>query len=564
MPASLDQLLKRLEQSKTLYGTASAGRISRLLMQLKSRRFTTADELIRFHEAVLFLRSFPPNPQVLHQAEAILTSFRHRVAGLRTAGADLSPFDPLEVSGIDGTTIEATFSFDEAGWLANRFPRDVELVWGDYEEEAAMANTWPRFFPLLEEDAYVEANIPWQRWLLAARGRTRELDWLLHRFQELKLSHRAKAELYDSLKIPIRWRLENQPASRTRNRRRVPAVFYHRTPLIERAEVSLEEELARPGPELQRLRRREGEKIVNLVREVMAVRYRELYGTTRGDPTSVVRADVGRGVVIYLWCLPPELRLPLRAYVAGLTLKNGVPINYIEAIALFDWMEIGFNTFYTFRNGETAWIYAQALRVLHRLMGIRCISVYPYQIGENNEEAIESGAFWFYRKLGFRPGRPDLLRLTEREEEKISRKPGYRTPSRTLRRLAQSHIFYEIPGAEAGAWDRFSTRHLGMAVNRLMASRFQGNSDRIRQASTAAVERALGVRTRGWSQLECWAFENFALVLALIPDLARWTPQEKRDLIAIIRAKVGRNEMRYLQLLQKHARLREELLKLGS
>ena len=496
MPASLDQLLKRLEQSKTLYGTPGADDVSRLLTHLQSRRFTTAAELIRFHEAVLFLRAFPPNPRVLRQAETILTSFWRRVAELRAAGADVSPFDPLEVSGMDGTSIEATFSFDEAQWLANRFPRDVELAWDDYDEEAAMANTWPRFFPLLEEDAYVEANIPWRRWLQAARGRTRELDWLLHRFQELKLAQHAKAELYDSLKIPVRWRLENHPASRTRNWRRVPAVFYHRTPLIERAQVSLEEELARPGPELQRLRRREGEKILNLVREVMAVRYRELYGTTRGDPTSVVHADVGRGVTIYLWGLAPVLRLPLRAYVAGFTLKNGVPINYIEAIALFEWMEIGFNSFYTFRNGETAWIYAQALRLLHRLMGIRCISVYPYQIGDNNEEAIESGAFWFYRKLGFRPGRPDLLRLTEREEEKILRYPGYRTPFRTLRRLAQSHVFYELPGAEPGAWDRFSTRGLGLAVNRRMAREFQGNSDHIRRVSAGVVQRPLGIRAR--------------------------------------------------------------------
>jgi hypothetical protein len=40
--------------------------------------------------------------------------------------------------------------------------------------------------------------------------------------------------------------------------------------------------------------------------------------------------------------------------VAGFTLKNGVPINYIEAIGLCEWMEVGFNTFYRFRGGEAA------------------------------------------------------------------------------------------------------------------------------------------------------------------------------------------------------------------
>src|SRR4029077_9499607 len=146
-------------------------------------------------------------------------------------------------------------------------------------------------------------------------------------------------------------------------------------------------------------------------------------------------------------------RLPLRAYTAGFTLKNGVPINYIEAIGLCEWIEIGFNTFYTFRDGETACVYAQVLRCLHALMGATCFSVYPYQIGKDNDEAIESGAFWFYRKLGFRPGRADLLELTRREEKRIGSDPKYRTSARTLRRLADDHVFYELPGTETGAWD---------------------------------------------------------------------------------------------------------------
>ena len=218
-----------------------------------------------------------------------------------------------------------------------------------------------------------------------------------------------KAELYESLRVPLRWSLENSAVTRTRNWKRAPSVFYHSdadgTPLISRSQVSLAAELARRPPKLTKLSRKQGAEVMDLIREVMLVRYRELYGTTLGDPVSVGRADVGRGVSIYLWNLPPDRRLPLRAYVAGLTLKNGVPINYIEAIGLCEWMEVGFNTFYTFRGGEAGWIYAQVLRSLCHMMGTTCVSVYPYQLGHDNDEAIESGAFWFYRKLGFRPGR---------------------------------------------------------------------------------------------------------------------------------------------------------------
>ena len=81
-------------------------------------------------------------------------------------------------------------------------------------------------------------------------------------------------------------------------------------------------------------------------------------------------------------------------------------------------------------------------------MGTTCVAMYPYQLGHKNEEAIESGAFWFYRKLGFCPGRADLLKLVEREEKRIANDPKYKTPARTLRRLSEGHAFYELPGSQ--------------------------------------------------------------------------------------------------------------------
>jgi hypothetical protein len=297
----------------------------------------------------------------------------------------------------------------------------------------------------------------------------------------------------------------------------------------------------------------------------MVVRYRELYGTTLGDARWVVRADLGRGVVMHFWGLPPSRRLPLRAYLAGYTLKNGVPINYIEAIGLCEWIEVGFNTFYTYRHGETAWIYAQALRCICALTAAKCISIYPYQIGQNNDEAIESGAFWFYRKLGFRSGCPDLQSLCEREENKIAADPRHRTSPRTLKRLADAHMFYELGRPQqTGPWDTFSTRNLGLLVNRRMAREFDGDGQKIRHASTAAITRILKIKTSGWIPAELQSLENWSLVLALIPGLSGWSPDEKRQLIKIIRAKSAPNEMPYLRQTQNHLRLREALLRLGA
>jgi hypothetical protein len=569
MPATLDVLLTRLEAAKSNFGRGASTNAQALLDRLAGQQFRDSKSLIRFHESLLFLRAFPPSRRLVAQIEQLLNTFHKRVEKPRELGADMSVFDDFDTSGIAGTTMQDALSFDAARWLARRIPRNVEIAWDDYEEERVMGSTWPRFIPLLAEDADVEANIPWRRWLDTARGRERDLEWLIRRFEQLPVSDRQRAELYDSLRLPLRWHLGNLKLSRSRNWARPRQFYIHSAPLLVRSQVSLARELAQPKTRLVKLSRREGEAVIDDIRAVMVVRYRELYGTTLGDPNSVVRATLGRGVVMYFWNLPAERRLPLRAYVAGFTVKNGVPINYIEAIGLCEWIEVGFNTFYTYRQGETAWIYAQALHCLCTFTGATTISVYPYQIGQNNDEALDSGAFWFYRKLGFRSGSADLEQLARSEEQKIATNPRYRTPKRTLKRLAESHVLYEPdrgdPSAsEKGAWDTFSTRNLGLRVNRRMAREFEGDNERIRRASVLEVSRALGVNVSRWNVAERQAFENWSLVLALIPNLGRWTPQEKKDAARVIRAQAGPNEMHYLRLTRQHLQLRAGLLHLGS
>ena len=181
--------------------------------------------------------------------------------------------------------------------------------------------------------------------------------------------------------------------------------------------------------------------------------------------------------------------------------------------------------------------------------------------------------------------------MCEKEEKKIAANPKYRTPRRTLKRLAEAHMFYEFdcrselnrwsrpsrpafkvgisdwalaPEGHFGFWDTFSIRNLGLLINRRMAREFNGDSQKIRRASKAAVARALRINTDRWPLNEQQSLENWSLVLALIPDLAHWSPEEKQTVIKIIRAKSARNEMSYLRQTQKHARLRAELIRLGS
>jgi hypothetical protein len=233
--------------------------------------------------------------------------------------------------------------------------------------------------------------------------------------------------------------------------------------------------------------------------------------------------------------------------------KNGVPAGYVELLSLFERAEVGFNLYYTFREGESAWLYARILRLYRQVLGVTCFSVDPYQIGHQNPEAVDSGAFWFYRKLGFRPADPEVARLVEREERRMGRSPGYRSSKATLERLANGYLLYS-DAADGRAWDRFRVRNIGLAVEREIASRYRGDPHAMRQAAQAKAAGILGVK----------GSNDLALVLSLIPELAKWTAEEKAAAVKILRAKEGGPEAHYLRLMQRHARMRAAFLAIGS
>ena len=565
MKPSLSRRLEKLEQCRHCYGRGCAAEVERLLRSFTGVEAHDVASLIRFHDVLLFFRAFPQSRRVAVLAEKLLSGIDRQMTLLREEGADWEQFDDEQFSGIAGTVVRDTFTYEVAQWLEQQYPEQISVEWNIDEQARPMAIGLPQLMPLIADDSLVEADTPYLDWLdNAAGGEDKILVWLLRRVNNLPVPILQKTSLYDGLRISINWELGDSDATRTRMRRNPAQMYYHREPLIQRKQVSLAEELEAASLPVRKLSRSEGAGLLDQVKAALTVRYRELYGTTRGDPSSVVEADVGRGVHIFLWGLPPERRLPLRAYHAGITFKNGVPINYIEGISLFEWMEVGFNTFYAFRDGETAWIYSKVLHLLHQLTGVTTISVYPYQLGHDNEEAIKSGAFWFYRKLGFRPGRPELLALTEREETKMARNASHRTSASALRKLAAHHVFFEFGNGPRGSWDTFSTRNLGLAVQQSLARRFRGDPEAMRLATTAALAKTLGVNTEKMTALQLSALQNFALILSLVPELQHWSAADKGSLTAIIRAKTAPVETTYLRELQRHASLRKALLHLGS
>jgi hypothetical protein len=294
MTSKLNSVLDALEQSKRRFGDGDRTTLEALRFLAKAK-FNDAEELIRFHEALLFFRAYPPSSRVLNVVDANLKKFDEHVSTLQESDADLSSLDAPEVSGITRGSVTSNFSYPIVRWLAATHPSQLSIDWEWFEEEERFGANMPRFIPLLDEEAMVEAHVPYRDYLRLAKGRANEVVWLVERFESLQLSQKERAERFDSLKIHVRWDYRAR-ASRTAMKLGGRPIFFHDRPLISRRDVSLVEELKSKRIEVRKLSPAAGKKILEISRVTSAVRYRELHGFTFGNPRQVLKATLGRGI----------------------------------------------------------------------------------------------------------------------------------------------------------------------------------------------------------------------------------------------------------------------------
>ena len=562
-PPRIERLLAALESARR--ERADQAGVEAVLAKLEKVRFREADALLRFHDALLYLAAFPSRPTVRRRAARTLRTFAERVT--RLDGGDVSALEEAGHSGVAETSVTTTFSFD---LLRSFRGRRLEIDWDLQENADRLGAGLARFLPLLEEESLVDANVPYAAWVAAARNaawldaaqKGDAVSWLLARFEGLPFTPAERAERFDALGLSVRWDLGRSPWSRTALRVRSGPAFFHRRALLSRGDVDLRKEIGGPALPVRRLAAAAGLRTLDAARAALATRYREFYGFNHGDAARTIEVDGGRGIRLHFFGLPPARRLPLRAAAAFLISRNGVPVGYGDGFVLFERIDLSFNVFPEYRDGETAFIFARLLRACRRLFGATVFSIDPYQIGFGNDEAIESGAFWFYRRLGFRSASPAVEGLAVREEGRLAKDRGYRSSPRVLRELAGSGVILDAEDPGNRAWDRFHIRNIGLAVERRMAASGLP-APQFLARSAARLARIVPSRP-GRHRPRTDAFASLAAALDLVPGLARWSAADLGALAKILDAKSSPSERSYMRLLQRHDRLRTALLRLGS
>ena len=114
-----------------------------------------------------------------------------------------------------------------------------------------------------------------------------------------------------------------------------------------------------PPRRIRRLGEADARAMLDLAREAMVTRSRDLYTFTAANLGDACLVDCGDGLEFFCIGVEPEQRLLLDAVYGLLTLRNGVPIGYALFSALWRSSEVAYNVFETFRGGESAWVYGR-------------------------------------------------------------------------------------------------------------------------------------------------------------------------------------------------------------
>ncbi len=568
--------LAALEHIARQYGRHLGRDKLALLGRLERADLPNAAAVARLHEALCFLRAYPDSREVESRVARMLGAFARRT--------DLQRFrHRLADSGIAGTAIRFRFFHAMAEWLAGRWPARLSLDWSDFEHRDRLETFLPLFALGAEIPGLDEYDLGLRGWVRAMKGPAgSDAAWLVRRFAALELGEAARERLYDELDPPMILRPDPSGVPPTPSRTlafHAPAPRALQRGPLSRSRPDPREELARPPRRVRGVSPAEGAALVDLAREAMVTRSRDLDAFSYGDPRDVRMVDCGGGLAFACIGVRPERRLLLESVYAFLTLRNGVPIGYVLNSALWGSAEIAYNVFDTFRGAEAGRVYGRVLAMIAQLFGADSFTIFPFQLGHENQEAIESGAWWFYRKFGFVPRERATIALMRQEEARMARNPRHRSSPATLRRLARENVFYHAGARRDDVIGLLPIPSVGIAATRFLAANWGSDRERAERECAAEAARILevpcdarpgagvapdasgraagGVLTpRGWSRDERLWWRRWAPLVCMLPGVSGWSAAERAALAAVIRAKGGRRESDFVRAFDAHLRLR--------
>lgn len=533
--------IRRLIDIRNRYNASLSAEKLHLLQQIAGGKFESARELRRLHSALCFIRAFPDSTQHYRLAHAALATMEKRVRELTRAERS-----KLRDTGIAGTSLHYQFSYEVACWLQRRAPANVSIDWSDDPDPPGLDEILAHLLQPADEEYFDSGWITGKDWVANAckESATTDFEWLLIQLKERRFAS-IWSSLYNAAELWLKWDLRNARLSKSLNTfplRKICA----RPNGLRKPSGTVAKEIMQPLESLTLLQPRAGSRLIDVAMASLAVRHRETNHFNHANPREVWLADVGEGVSIAIFGLLEDYRYPLECTMGYLILSNGTPIGYGGASMLFLQANTGVNIFDEYRGSEAAHLWVQVMRVFHHLAGCTRFIANSYQFGADNDEALRSGAFWFYYRLGYRPVSREIRELARRSSRT-------RNDLKLLRRLTSCDMHLTLPGARPSElfeerWLETSSLLATAVLNVAGGRTRKGAAERV----ATRLAKDLGIRSFArWSPAERYAFERIAPLVA-ITGPENWSAADKRSLCTLLRAKGGAREADFARQLGQH------------
>jgi len=512
------------------FGPKEARDKLRLLGDLSGTARVPTAEVPVLLDAVCFLRAYPDDAAVARRAKEVGESLRSRLSPRQASSERLANM------GVPGSFQRYEYSYGVVRRMVRAFPGCLEVDWEHIDDEGPVVDALSLLVTPGESQGLEDIRVPLSEWLSRARaGPSRtDLETVLDVFERSGLPLLVRAQLFEACTLPIRYGLSVPGTGRCEVTLPVRRVHHQRKP-IDRTRWPLgpriREPLALGEPEDPDT----GEHLIARSLAALCARNLEIYPLIYANARDVRQIDCGLGLSVLMVGTEPECRSTLECLYFFLVAKNGIPIAYGPAGVFEGCCEMGINLFPEYRGGEIRLIYAQLMRVLHHMLGAEYYFLTEYGMGVGSLEALRSGAFWFYRKLGFLPTSARVERIAREEESRMRADPRHRSDAATLRRLSNTRAYLDLSGGRCVPMDFGG---LGLAQARLIALDYGADRPAAVEASVRRVRSRLGeAGRRGLSSDERRAFWTLAPLVAMIPDLDQWSGAEHAALARFMRAK---------------------------
>lgn len=528
--------LEHLATLKSLSANMDAGvgqKKSNLIYILSTQKIPSAKALLEYHHLLLFISGYSQSKEIYTCARLALLELKETVKqkypGWETA---------LSNTGIANTDIRSTYSFDALDKMNSLFGKNISLLSIDSKPQntETILNT---VLPAVTRNEWNNHHLASSTAQVKKLGRKDSLHWLLQTFRNAEVDGETRDYLFDALEVFSKWKVE-KGITQSRSLEREP--FIHREEFIR--QVDLSAVLKDAKYKTYSLSENDKSNLENTALEVLAALLRETDPVTYADSRYTELFDMGRGFDIALFTMQPQRRLALESYIGYVGFKNRVPIAYGGAWITGNYARIGINIFPWFRGGESAWIFAQLMRIYHQEYNVKCFNVEPYQIGKNNSDGIKSGAFWFYYRMGYRPQQKDLAVLAEKEFAKILANKKYRSPSSTLLQLANARMLLEISKTSHNDSAFYSE-----AIRNFVTENYNGDFNAAQQACFLQIMKYWNIKEKFSANEKKW-FLQYSLLLAIIPGSAKWSAADRKTFIQMVKEKAEGSEKEFVRLWQ--------------